>query len=114
MSKHSQGEDYSSDEERQQDTDQDTIDRKYLEDLQEVLKTTAGTNVVCTLLEQLGTFEPAWSEKNARMAQQTALKDFGNEFLDAIAVAGAQVHDDIQRMMRMRRKLDDKIRVSNE
>ena len=107
-------EDYSSDEEKQQDTDQDTIYKKYLGDLQEILKTTAGTNVVCTLLEALGTFEPAWSEKNARMAQQTALKDFGNDFLDDIALAGSQVHDDIQRMMRMRRKLEDKIRVSSQ
>ncbi|GAG40518.1 unnamed protein product, partial [marine sediment metagenome] len=64
------------------DTDQDKEYRQYLGDLQIVVKTPEGSRVICRLLEDLGTFQPAWSEKNARLAKQAVLKDFGQEMLD--------------------------------
>jgi len=80
-------------------------EKSYHADLHDVVKTPEGARVVCYWLERLGTFDPAWSDKNARMAQQTVLKDAGNELLDDLAVAHPNTHDDIQRMMRIRRKL---------
>ena len=44
--------------------------------------------------------------QNARLARQVVLKDFGNELLDDLAVASSKTHDDIQRMMRAKRKLN--------
>ena len=88
--------------------------KHYLSDLQEVAKTTAGARVICRLLDELGTFEPAWTDKNARLAKQVVLKDFGGSILDDLAIADADVHDDIQRMMRIRRKLAETIRASNQ
>lgn len=78
--------------------------RQYLEDVRTVVRTPAGARVFCTLLEMLGAFDPSWSEKNARLAQKVVLRDFGQLLLDDLAVAADDVHDDIQRMMRIRRK----------
>jgi hypothetical protein len=96
--------DYSGSDPNAADT-QKEIQKAYLANLQQVAKTTAGVEVICHILEMLGTFEPAWSDKNAYLAKQTVLKDFGNDLLDELAVAAEEVHDNIQRMMRQRRKL---------
>ena len=78
------------------------------------MKTAAGAEVICVLLERLGTFEPAWTEKNAKMARMTALKDFGNDILDDLAVADEKKHDDIQRMMRVRRRLANVVQTNKQ
>lgn len=96
--------DYSGSDPNADDT-QEAIQKAYLANLQQVANTTAGAEVICHILEMLGTFEPAWSDKNAYLAKQTALKDFGNDLLDDLAVAAENVHDNIQRRMRQRRKL---------
>jgi hypothetical protein len=79
----------------------------FLADLRDVVGHPGGARVICTLLERLGTFEPAYSEKNAKLIYKVVLKDFGNDILDDLATASAAAHDDIQRMMRIRRKLDE-------
>lgn len=78
--------------------------RQYIEDVRTVARTPAGARFICSLLEMLGAFDPSWSEKNARLAQKVVLRDFGQLLLDDLAVAADDVHDDIQRMMRIRRK----------
>lgn len=104
MSKGPFMEDYSGEDTRATLTQEDEY-KAYLSDLQEVAKTAAGTRVLCRLLENLGTFEQGWHEKNAKLAKNAVLKDFGNDILDDLAVACEKVHDDIQRTMRIRRKL---------
>lgn len=83
--------------------------RHYIEDLRAVVRTPAGARVVCGLLDALGAFEPAWTEKNAVLARRAVLRDFGQSLLDDLAVAADDVHDDIQRMMRIRRKAADQL-----
>lgn len=83
---------------------QDQEYRAYLSDLSEVANLPAGSRFLCALMEKLGAFEPSWTDKNARMARQVVLRDFGQDILDDLAVASDEVHDNIQRAMRVRRK----------
>ena len=76
----------------------------YLTSLRAVANTQAGLNVICYWLGELGTFEPSWTEKNAKLARQAVLKDVGNDILDDLSVASETVHDTVQREMRARRK----------
>jgi hypothetical protein len=80
---------------------QEEIRTTYLADLYEVAKLPAGARVLCALLvNELGVKRDAWAEKNARMAKNVVLKDFGDRLLDDLAAADGDTHDDIQRMMR--------------
>jgi len=76
----------------------------YLTNLRVVANTQAGLSVICYWLAELGTFEPSWTEKNAKLARQSVLKDVGNDILDDLAVASSTIHDAVQREMRTRRK----------
>jgi len=78
--------------------------KRFLTDLHTVAKSPEGARVICWYLSKLGTFDPAWSAKNPQLARAVVLKDFGQSILDDLAVAADGVHDEIQRMMRIRRK----------
>jgi predicted AAA+ superfamily ATPase len=78
--------------------------KRYLTDLHEVTSKPAGRRVLAHILGRLGTFDSAWSAKNAQMAKATVLRDFGQEVIDDLAVASAESHDEIQRSMRISRK----------
>jgi hypothetical protein len=108
-------EDYRSDEEIKADKatgpTQEQRRKSYLTDLLAVTKTEEGVRVICYLLECLEVFEPTWTDKNARLARKAVLSDFGNEMLDDIAIVSEDVHNKIQRTMRVRRKLTDELRV---
>lgn len=93
--------------------EQDTAYKHYIEALRTVLRTPDGKLVLCHMLKQCGTFEPAWTDKTAKLARQIVLKDFGNELLDDIAVADDKEHDSIQRTMRIERKLFDALLTEN-
>jgi hypothetical protein len=80
---------------------QEEIRKTYLTDLYEALKLPAGARVFCAILdEKLGLSRDAWSEKNARMARNTALKDVAEALMDDVAAADGDLYDDIQRMRR--------------
>jgi len=78
--------------------------RRYLTDLHAIASTAEGQRVLMHILNQLGTFDPAWHPKNAQMAKSVVLKDYGQEILDDLAVASDEAHDEIQRAMRISRK----------
>ncbi|MCP4454114.1 MAG: hypothetical protein GY809_21855, partial [Planctomycetes bacterium] len=75
--------------------------KRYLTDLHSVAATPAGQRVLVWILGRLGTFDPAWNAKNAQMAKATVLKDYGQEIMDDLAVASDDVHDSLQRSMRI-------------
>ena len=81
--------------------------KEFIADLTMVANTPAGARFICALLGKTGAFEPAWTAKNADMAKNTVLKDFGQDLLDDLSIANDKVHDQIQLMMRVRRKLTD-------
>lgn len=81
--------------------------RQYVMDLRKVARTPEGSRVLCSLLEALGAFDPCWTDKNARLARAVVLRDFGQSLLDDLALAADDVHDDISRMMRIRRKMTE-------
>lgn len=87
--------------------------KHYLGELATVARTPAGANVICALLQRLGVFDPTWSAKNAHLARAVVLNDFGQELLNDLAIAADDVHDDIQRMMRIRRKAADVLLGTN-
>ena len=105
-------EDYRSDEEKEADAvepSQQERRKSYLADLLAVTKTPEGIRVICYLLECLEVFEPTWTDKNARLARKAVLSDFGNDMLDDIAIVSEKVHNNIQRTMRIKRKLADEL-----
>jgi hypothetical protein len=83
---------------------QDEDYKNFLTDLYSVARSGSGARVLCEIFDRLGTFNPSWSDKNARLAKAAVLKDFGQDLMDDLAVADDEVHDLIQRMMRIRRK----------
>jgi len=85
--------------------------KSYLTDLNALAKTPEGIRVICFWLEALGTFEPSWTEKNARLARSVVLKDFGSGMLDDVAIVSEEAHNNIQRAMRVRRKLAEELRT---
>ena len=85
--------------------------KSYLEDLQAVVKTPAGARVICSWLETLGAVDPVWSEKNAKLIRRAILIDIANMIFDDLATASPEAHDDIQRMMRIRRKQHEALRT---
>ena len=87
--------------------------KRFLSDLSSVIQTPEGARVICEILERAGTFDQAWSADQAQMTMATVLRDFGQNLLDDVAVAGENVHNDIQRMMRVRRHLDIMLRINN-
>lgn len=87
--------------------------KRYIADLSAVLKTPEGARVVCEILERAGTFDQAWHTDIAQMTMSCILRDFGQTLLDDVALAGEDIHNDIQRMMRVRRQLDVCLRADN-
>lgn len=79
--------------------------REYLRCLRQVIGLPEGREVVCNLLERLQVLGPVWDEKNAKMFKAVVLRDFGQEILVDLALADDEAHDDVQRQLRLRRKL---------
>jgi len=88
---------------------QKEVRRAYLNDLSEIATIPAAARVLLYLVEDMGTFDDAWSDKNAKMAKAVVLKDFGGRIMADIALAAPNAHEDIQRMERARRKRADEL-----
>lgn len=81
-------------------------DRKnYYFALAQVAKDPHGREFLCRFLADLGAFSPTWNAKNARLVHNAVRRDVGQELLDDLAIAAGEEHDEIQRIMRVRRKL---------
>lgn len=83
---------------------------QYISDINEICKTEPGMRFMCGLLMRLGTFDTAWCG-NSTIHKRTALKDFGGELLDDIAVCSPAVFTDLQWRMRSMRKLDERLKT---